>query len=218
MSSSLDESRSDRFLASSSGTSNFWVEDMCICWLVYLFLRLSWFWAFGWPPLACLILAQFIVYAVSAVSWTPVSFHLSWMSAVVAWGLASSSCASNLWIEWSCVACLGLSSSSLDCLGSVPSACGCFGSVPCLSCLCGVVDSCRLTANLDECHSCMWACLHHPALVTFGFSDIVPVGLSISSLVGLGSGSSVSAVRRSSLAALSLWWCWLLTVQIYPGC
>ena len=28
-----------------------------------------------------------------------VSFHLAWMSAVVAWGLASSSCASNLWIE-----------------------------------------------------------------------------------------------------------------------
>ena len=41
--------------------------------------------------------AQFIVDVVSAVSWTPVSFHLAWMSAVVAWGLASS-CASNLWI------------------------------------------------------------------------------------------------------------------------
>ena len=38
-------------------------------------------------------------YVVSAVSWTPVSFRLAWMSAVVAWGLASSSCASNLWIE-----------------------------------------------------------------------------------------------------------------------
>ena len=44
----------------------------------------------------CLILAQFIVYAVSAVSWSPVSFHLAWMSAVVAWGLASSSYSSNL--------------------------------------------------------------------------------------------------------------------------
>ena len=119
MSSSLDESCSGRFLASSSGASNLWMEDVCICWLVYLCLRLSWFWAFGLPPLACFILAQFIVYAVSAVSWTPVSFRLAWMSAVVAWGLTSSSCASNLWIEWSCVACLGLSS-SLDCLGSVP--------------------------------------------------------------------------------------------------
>ena len=39
------------------------------------------------------------LYVVSAVSWTPVSFGLAWMSAVVAWGLASSSCASNLWIE-----------------------------------------------------------------------------------------------------------------------
>ena len=28
-----------------------------------------------------------------------VSFRLAWMSAVVAWGLASSSCTSNLWIE-----------------------------------------------------------------------------------------------------------------------
>ena len=46
-----------------------------------------------------LILARFIVYVVSAMSWTPVSFHLAWMSAVVAWGLASSSCTSNLWIE-----------------------------------------------------------------------------------------------------------------------
>ena len=172
MSSSLDESRSDRFLASSSGASTFWVEDMCICCLVYLFLRLSWFWAFGWPLLACLILAQFIVYAVSAVSWSPVSFHLAWMSAVVAWGLASSSCASNLWIEWYCVVCLGLSSSSLDCLGSVPSSCCCFDSVPCLRCPCRVVDPCRLTASLDGCHSCMLACLHHPALVTLGLSDI----------------------------------------------
>ena len=49
--------------------------------------------------LACLILARFIVYVVSAMSWTPVSFRLAWMSAVVAWGLASSSCTSNLWIE-----------------------------------------------------------------------------------------------------------------------
>ena len=49
--------------------------------------------------LACLILAQFIVYVVSAVLWTPVSFRLAWMSVVVAWGLASSSCTSNLWIE-----------------------------------------------------------------------------------------------------------------------
>ena len=120
MSSSLDENRSGRFLASSSGASYLWVEDMCSCWLVYLFLRLSWFWAFGLPPLACIILAQFIVYVVSAVSWTPASFSLAWMSAVVAWGLTASSYASNLWIEWSCVACLGLSSSSLDCLGSVP--------------------------------------------------------------------------------------------------
>ena len=29
---------------------------------------------------------------------TPVSFHLAWMSAVVAWCLASSSCATNFWI------------------------------------------------------------------------------------------------------------------------
>ena len=49
-------------------------------------------------PEVVLVLAQFIVYVVSAVSWTPVSFHLAWMSAVVAWALASSSCASNLWI------------------------------------------------------------------------------------------------------------------------
>ena len=168
MSSSLDESRSGRFLASSSGTCNLWVEDMCICWLVSLFLRLSWFWAFGWPPLACLILARFIVYVVSAMSWTPVSFRLAWMSAVVAWGLASSSCTSNLWIEWSCVVCLGLSGSSLDCLGYVPSACCGFGSVPGLCCLCRVVDPCWFTASLDDCHSCMLAFLHHPALVTFG--------------------------------------------------
>ena len=53
----------------------------------------------GSVPSACLILAQFIVYVVSAVSWAPVSFRLAWMSAVVAWGLASSSCASNLWVE-----------------------------------------------------------------------------------------------------------------------
>ena len=31
VSSSLDESRSGRFLASSSGACNLWVEDMCIC-------------------------------------------------------------------------------------------------------------------------------------------------------------------------------------------
>ena len=58
MSSSLDECCSEKFLVSSSGASNLWVEDMCTCWLVYLFLRLSWFWAFGLPPLAFLILAQ----------------------------------------------------------------------------------------------------------------------------------------------------------------
>ena len=46
--------------------------------------------------LACLLLAQFMVYVVSVVSWTPVSCHLAWMSAVVAWGLAPSSCASIL--------------------------------------------------------------------------------------------------------------------------
>ena len=38
------------------------------------------------------LLAQFIVDVVSAVSGTPVSFHLAWMSAVVAWGLASWAC------------------------------------------------------------------------------------------------------------------------------
>ena len=54
----------------------------------------------------------------------------------------------------------------------MPSACCCFGSVPCLHCPCGVVDPCRLPASLDECHSCMLACLLHPALLTFGLSDI----------------------------------------------
>ena len=39
---------------------------------------------------------------------------------------------------------------------------------------------------------CRLAWPHHPALVTFGLRDIrVPVGLSISSLSDLGSGSSV---------------------------
>ena len=72
------------------------------------------------PPLACLILAQFIDCAVSAVSWTSDSFHLAWMSAVVAGCLASSSCASELWIGWSGVAYLGLSRASLDGLSSEP--------------------------------------------------------------------------------------------------
>ena len=44
-------------------------------------------------------MAQFLACAVPAVSCTPDSCHLDWMLAVVACGLASSSCASDLWVE-----------------------------------------------------------------------------------------------------------------------
>ena len=208
----------ESYLASSSGANDLWVEGMCACWLVYLIPRLSWFWALGLPPLACLILGQFLDCAVSAVSWTPDSFHLAWMTAVVACGLASSSCASHLWIEWSWVAYLGLSSSSLNCLGSEPWACCCFGSVPCLCCPCGVMDPWQLTSSLDECHSCMLAWSHHPALVSFGLSDMEYWLVCLSPpWLFLVLGLRLSAVRRSSLSTLSLRCRWLLTVHIYTG-
>ena len=117
----------------------------------------------------CLVLAQFIDCAVSAVSWTPDSFHFAWMSTVVAWGLVSSSWDSCLWIEWSWLVYLGLSNSSLDYLGSEPYSCCCFGSVLCLRCSCGVLDPWQFLSSLDECHSYMLAWPHHPALVTFGW-------------------------------------------------
>ena len=65
-----------------------------------------------------------------------------------------------------------LCSSSFVCLGSVPYACCCCGSVPCLRCLCRVMVPCWLTASLDDGYSCMLACLHHPALMPFGYCDI----------------------------------------------
>ena len=161
-------------LAYSSSSGNLWGGARCTCCLVYPFPKLSWFWALGLPPLACLILAclilaQFIDCAVSAVSWTPDSFHFAWMSTVVAWGLVSSSWDSYLWIEWSWLVYLGLSNSSLAYLGSEPYACCCFGSVLCLRCSCGVLDLCQFLSSLDECHSYMLTWPHHPALVTFGW-------------------------------------------------
>ena len=156
-------------LAYSSSSGNFWVGTRCTCCLVYPFPKLSWFWALGLPPLACLILVQFIDCAVSVVSWTPDSFHFAWMSTVVAWGLISSSWDSYLWIEWSWLVFLGLSNSSLDYVGSEPYACCCFGSVLCFRCSCGVLDPWQFLSSLDECHSYMLAWPHHPALVTFGW-------------------------------------------------
>ena len=44
------------------------------------------------------IMAQFLDCTVPAVSCTPDSCHLDWMIAVVARGLASSSCASDIWV------------------------------------------------------------------------------------------------------------------------
>ena len=44
-------------------------------------------------------MAQFLACTIPAVSCTPDSCHLAWMIAAVACGLASSSCASNLWVE-----------------------------------------------------------------------------------------------------------------------
>ena len=43
-------------------------------------------------------MAQFLACTVPTVLWTPDSCHLAWMIAAVTCGLASSSCASNLWL------------------------------------------------------------------------------------------------------------------------
>ena len=52
----------------------------------------------GSEPSACRCMARFLACTVPVVSCTPDSCHLDWMIAVVACGLASSSCASDLWV------------------------------------------------------------------------------------------------------------------------
>ena len=135
LSSSLDEGHRGKFPGFIVRLGNLWVEARCtVAWSI------ASRGCIGSEPSACLILAQFINGAASAVFWTPDSLLFAWMSTVVTCGLASSSGASSLWFECSWLAYLGMPNSSLECLGSEPYACCVCGSVLCLRCYCRIVD------------------------------------------------------------------------------
>ena len=110
-------------------------------------------------------------------------------------------------------------SSSFVCLGSVPYTCCCCGSGPWLRCLCGVVVPYWFPASLDDCYSCMLAhafsirlwCLLGSVIFSSGWAVYLLPGWPWFWAFGL-------RCSHSSLAVLSLWCRWLLTVRSFPGC
>ena len=138
------------------------------------------------------------------------------MTAVVACGLATSSCASNLWVEWHRVP-VGLSISSLGCLGSESQAFCC--STQFLVCIVPTVSLMPDSGHLSWVLAAV-ACglASSSGISSFRLSGIEYRLVCLSPpWVVLVWSLRLSAVRLSSLSALSLQCRWLLTVDIYPG-